>query len=352
MMNRVDNPMRRFRWTRPLLATALMGAVLLAAGCGDKKSPDKAASQTAAKVNSEEITVHQINFVLQQRRVASGQAASASRQALEYLVDQELAVQKAQEQKLDRDPKVVQQMEAARREILARAYAEKIATGASKPSTEEVKAYYDAHPLLFKERKVYSLQEIGIQARPEQIDGLRGRMGSAKDVTEFLASLKTMDVKFGSSQVVRAAEQLPMTSLERLAAMKDGQMTFVPTPGGAQVLVVLTSRVEPVDEARATPAIEQFLLNERRRKLVADDAKALRASAKIVYAGEYAAGGGKDATPAVAASEPALVPAASAASGSMAGAAPQIEVVPSTTSAPPVAPASSTVLERGLKGFK
>ena len=47
---------------------ALCAAIALLAGCGDKK--EKAASQTAAKVNKAEVTVHQINFVLQQQREA------------------------------------------------------------------------------------------------------------------------------------------------------------------------------------------------------------------------------------------------------------------------------------------
>jgi EpsD family peptidyl-prolyl cis-trans isomerase len=83
--------------TRALaLALAVVATVL--AGCGDKKK-EKAATQTAAKVNKEEITIHQINGVLaQQRALAPEQAASASRQVLERLIDQELALQKAGEQ--------------------------------------------------------------------------------------------------------------------------------------------------------------------------------------------------------------------------------------------------------------
>ena len=156
-------------------ALALAAAVFLIAGCGDKK--DKPASQTAAKVNKEEITVHQINFVLsQQRGIPPERAASASRQVLERLIDQELALQKSQEQKLDRDPRVLQQLEAARREIIARAYVEKIGGGASKPTPAEIKAYYDAHPALFKERKLYSLQELAVEAKPEQIGVLRDKL--------------------------------------------------------------------------------------------------------------------------------------------------------------------------------
>ena len=137
---------------RSLALVSMAAAVLLTAGCGDKKKDkEKPASQTAAKVNKEEITVHQINFVLQQQRgLAPEQAASASKQVLERLVDQELSLQKAQEQKIDRDPRVVQQLEAARRDIIARAYVEKIANGAPKPTPVEIKAYYDANPVRAK----------------------------------------------------------------------------------------------------------------------------------------------------------------------------------------------------------
>src|SRR5437868_1418263 len=140
-------------------AVAIADLTVLLAGCGDKKK-EKAASQTAARVNKEEITVHQINHVLQaQRGLPPEQAASASKQILEKLIDQELTVQKAGEQKLDRDPKVVAAIDAARREIISRAYLEKIGAGAPKPSPEEIKAYYDSNPALFKERRVYNLQE-------------------------------------------------------------------------------------------------------------------------------------------------------------------------------------------------
>ncbi|MCC6852055.1 MAG: EpsD family peptidyl-prolyl cis-trans isomerase, partial [Rubrivivax sp.] len=117
---------------RTLVIVAAAAAAPALAGCGSKK--DKAASQTAAKVDKQEITVHQINYVLQQQRgLRPEQADAASRQILERLIDQQLALEKADGLKLDRDPRVVQQLEAARRDILARAYAEKVGEGAAKP---------------------------------------------------------------------------------------------------------------------------------------------------------------------------------------------------------------------------
>jgi len=340
---------RRFAPGR-VTVLALAAAVLLVAGCGDKKK-DKPASQTAAKVNKEEITVHQINFVLsQQRGIPPERAASAGKQVLERLVDQELALQKAQEQKLDREPRVVQQLEAARREIIARAYVEKIGGSASKPTSAEIKAYYDAHPALFKERKLYSLQELAIEAKPEQVAVLRDKLAATKDLQAFVDFLKANEYKFAGNQAVRAAEQLPLSTLDRFAAMKDGERSFNQTPQGAQVVILAGTRSQPVDEQRATPAIEQFLLNERKRKIVDDDLKALRAAAKVEYVGDYA-NATNDAAPPVADAATPLTPAAApAASDPLVTATPQMEVAP-INSAPASAP-SAKAIEKGIKGFK
>ena len=295
--------------SRAALLTGIALAVLLTA-CGDKKDKDKPATQTAAKVNKEEITVHQINAVLQQQRgLKPEQAEEAGRRALERLIDQELAVQKSAELKVDRDPRVLQALEAARREIIARAYVVKIGEGATKPAPAEIKAYYDANPALFKDRRVYQLQELTIEAAPEQIETLRAKLQAAKNIGEFVEYLKASNIKYVANQAVRAAEQLPMVALPALAKMKDGQAMFNTTPTGAQVLVLAGSRAQAVDEERAGKAIEQFLLNERKRKIVADDLKALRGAARIAYAGKYAA-----SAPAAAEVEKAPTPAEVAAS--------------------------------------
>jgi len=271
------------RW----LPLAALAAAVLLAGCGDKK--ETAASQPAAKVNKDEVTVQQINFVLQQQRnLRPEQADAASKQILERLIDQQLAVQKADDLKLDREPRVVQQLEAARRDVLARAYVEKIGEAAAKPTPEEVKKYYDEKPALFAERRIYSIQEIGIEARPEQVQSLRDQLAAAKNINEFVEYLKANEYRFAGNQAVRAAEQLPLNSLDTFARMKDGQAAMVAAPNGVQVVVLAGSRRQPVSEEQARPAIEQYLLNDRKRKLVEEDMKALRAAAKIEYVGKFA----------------------------------------------------------------
>ena len=292
---------------RPSAVACAVVAALLLAGCGDKK--DKAASQTAAKVNKEEITVHQINFVLQQQRgLKPEQTDAASKQILERLIDQELALQKANDLKLDREPRVVQALEAAKRDIVARAYLEKAGEAAPKPTPEEVKKYFDEKPALFKERRIYSLQELAIEAKPEQVETLRTQLGAAKSINEFVDYLKANNIRFAANQAVRAAEQLPLTALDAFAKMKDGQAMLAPSATGAQVIVLAGSRSEPVDEARAKPAIEQYLLNEAKRKVIEADMKAMRSAAKIEYVGKFAP---TAASGAASAAAPAPAPSAS-----------------------------------------
>jgi len=271
------------------LVLAVVAAAVLLAACGGDKG-DKA-SQTAAKVNKEEITVHQINFALQrQPGLRADQAEAASRQVLERLIDQELAVQKAQEQKLDRDPKVVQQIEFAKREIIARAYADRVGEGLPKPSSEEITKYYNEKPALFKDRRIYSLQELQIEARPDQFDAIRAKLAAAKNLNEFIEYLKSADIRFAGNQAVRAAEQLPLTGLDAIAKMKDGDSMVSPSPNGLTVLFLVSSRSQPVDEARARPVIDAFLQNQRKAEAVQKDIKALRDSSKIEYVGKFAQG--------------------------------------------------------------
>ncbi len=308
---------RARRWI-PLTALA---AALLLAGCGEKK--DAAASQTAVKVDKDEITVHQINFLLQQQRgLKPEQADAASRQILERLIDQQVALKKAEDQKIDRDPRVVQAVEAARREIVARAYLEKVGENAPRPSPDEIRKYYEEKPALFSERRVYSIQEIAIEAKPEQQAELRDALSGSKNVNEFIEFLKAKEFRFTGNQAVRAAEQLPLNSLESFAKMKDGQAALVPTANGVQVIVLASSRSQPVTEEQARPAIEQFILNERKRKLVEDDVKTLRAAAKIDYVGKFAepaASAPAGAAPAAGTGAASAAPGAPAASAGLSG---------------------------------
>lgn len=280
----------------------LLACAVVLVACGEKKA-DRAAATLAARVNGGEVSLSQINLVLQQQRnLRPDQADAASRQILERLIDQTLAVQKAEDLGLDRDARVLQQIDAARRDVLARAYVDKLGEDAPRPTDDDLRRYYGEHPALFRERKVYLLQELLVEATPEQVAGLRDKLSGATDVAALIEVLKAGELRYTSNQTARGPENLPPAVLERVQRMKDGQASVAAVPAGLQVLALLGSRPQPIDEEAAKPAIERLLLAERRRTRVEEQLKALRGSARVEYLGSYAQG-----------TRPA-VPAASAAS--------------------------------------
>ena len=262
----------------------------LMASCADKKS-DASESGAAARVNKEVISVHQINLALHKQRASKAELTeTAGRRALERLVDLELMAQRAEELGLDRDPRVAQQVEAARREAVARLFTDKIESSAGKPTEDDVRAYYFDNPNLFRNRRIYSIQEIEIDAEPDKLEALRAMLSGAQSIWRFMELLKADGLKFTGTQYVRPAEQLPASILSNVAKMKDGQALLLPSTGGAQVIVLIGSKAEPVGEQLARPAIEQFLFIEEKRRLVDAQVKVLRAEGRIEYVGKFAKG--------------------------------------------------------------
>lgn len=280
--------LRHKKHSTMLLATVIAAASLLAACGGEKKS---SSTQVAAKVNKEEISVHQINFVLQRTPgLKPEQTPVASKRVLESLIDQELALQQATEQKLDREPGVVMAIETAKREIIARAYADKLANTASKPSEAEIEAYYKAHPGLFEQRRIYALQEFSIEADADQQAGLRSKLQTVQSAEQAEATLKSAAVRHASRQLTQAPENLPIAVVDKLAGLREGQFLVTPAAKGFSLLFINAVKPAPIPMAQAKPLIENFLLSERKRQLVADGLKALRKDAKIEYVGQFAVG--------------------------------------------------------------
>lgn len=266
-------------------------ALAMTAGCG-KSEDKKTATQVAAKVNSTEITVSQVSNILARTpNVAPEVADKAKREILDKLIDQELARQQAIDKKLDRSPNVMQAMEAAKTEILARAYLERIASEQPKPTPEEVKKYYAEHPDLFAQRRVFNLEEIAVAPKEGIATALVEQAAKARSMQEIADWLKSREAKFGANRGVRAAEQVPLEFLPKLQTMKDGETRVFETAGGGQqVIKVVASQAAPVDEATATPRIQQFLSHRRANEVIAKEMKRVKDGAKIEYLGEFAGG--------------------------------------------------------------
>ncbi len=285
-MNQACPPLRR------LAAAAGLAMVLATGGCSDSSAP-LTATQVAAKVNSEEISVHQVNDLLV--RVAPPTTESLEktrREVLDKLIEQQLAVQQAVEKKLDRTPETIMALESAKREILARAYFEQVLSILPKPTQNDARKFFREHPELFSERRIYDLQEVLLapQGAPAAAsDALRQAVEKAATLDDVVVWLKQQpDTKFTASERSIPAEQIPLEQLNRLHRMQDGQIGIFETPQGLAVIRIAASRAAPVDETEALPQIQNFLVNQARHEAITREVKRLRESASIEYQGEFA----------------------------------------------------------------
>lgn len=315
----------------------IVAALAMLAGCSGHDSANEI-TQAVARVDKDEITEQQVNQILErQRGLKPEQLEAASRRAVGALVDQEILLQKAKELKLDRDPKVVSGLEAARRDLVSRAYLERVAEGAAPPTAEDVRNYYESKPALFSDRRVYSLQELAVEATPEQRAEIEAKLQTLGSPTELEAFLKSRQLRVRGERSTVPAENLPLALLDRLASVKPGRGIVVPADDGLRIILVVLAEPAPVTLEQTRPSIEAFLLNERKRVVVEREMKALREATKVEYLGKYK-GMAASGTPATAAAP--APPAAASASG-----APR----PPITASGPMDEATTS---KGLAGLK
>lgn len=278
--------------TKSLVSTLMI--VLLAVGmsaCGkkDHEQGDKTQTQVVAKVNGDEISIHQLNQQMSRiGQVPEDQAKAVSRQVLDRLVDQQLLMQQALKAKLDRDPKVLQTLEAARSEILTQAYMEQQLAAAKKPTDQEISEFYTKHPELFEKRRLYRLQELAVAVGRDKLSEIEAGVKAAKDLNSIGEWLKSKGYQFSASGNVRAAEQLPLELLPRLQQMKDGEIVLIPTERSINIVMLAASQEQPVDQAKAKPMIEQYFVNQAKSDIAKKSLEKLRNEAKIEYVGAFA----------------------------------------------------------------
>lgn len=273
-----------------LRITCVVGCLALLAACGNAGGP-QAATQVAAKVGSEEISLHQVNAVLAGERSSGStpeQLQVRSRAVLEGLINQQLALEQAEAAELHRSPEILAQVEAARREIVAGAYIRQWAATLPAPDAQEVLTYFQAHPALFAERRQFHLQELVLPRSPEvlaQLERMAVSHAPIEDVAQWLRANKT---PFTPGSASRFAEQIPLDVLPRLHALQDGQDAVFPDVKSITFVRLVSSQKAAIAERDALPRIAMALQHQQSTAAIAAQLKALRSQTTVRYEGEFA----------------------------------------------------------------
>ena len=210
--------------------------------CG-KPDIGQTTSRIAARVNGEEVSVHQIDSVFaRNNNMTPERAGRAATLARERVIDQELLVQGALEDKLNRDAHVARAIERARRQILAQAYIERAVISAPLASPEEISNFYEENPALFEQRRIYRVLELVVVVPPERSGAFQEAVAEKKNLPEVVRWLDAQKLPFDTATSSRAAEQIPMNVLRRLYGMHDGQIAVFSTPRGVSVVRLVQFR--------------------------------------------------------------------------------------------------------------
>jgi EpsD family peptidyl-prolyl cis-trans isomerase len=274
-----------------LFSTAFLSA------CGHKKEGGE--TQVVAKINGDEITVHQLNYAMARiGEIPKGQEDETGNQVLKNLVDQQMLVKLAVDKKLNRNPNVLQAIEASKSQILAQAALEQLVQPLlTKPTDTEIHDYYVKSPELFTDRRIYKFAEISI-AGTDQIDKIKHLLSGTKSLEEFAGKLRKENIEFKTAPVVKAAEELPTALLPKFSRMAKGEVAIIPIGDSLTVLQLQDFKEQPVAEEQAKPLIGKFLFEQKRKALLEAEMQKLRDAAKIEYLGAYADAGKARQSPA------------------------------------------------------
>lgn len=271
-----------------MLALFLTVPVLIS-GCGGDSESKKTDTQVAAKVNGEEVTVHQLNQMLGKIRVKVTQEnqQEIKQKALDSLIDQTLVLQASKQAKLDRNPEILSALEAAKRKVMVDAYIQRTLQGVGKPTAKEVEEYYNSRPEIFSERKLFIYSQITVPSTKESLDALVEKVKEAKTMDDLIPMLNAENIAFKQVTDAKTSEKLPAPLLQPLSALKVGDIGYLKMSDGLLVISLQQVIPQPVSIEQAKAAIERQLFSQKQKEAAEKLVSSLKESAVIEYMGEF-----------------------------------------------------------------
>jgi EpsD family peptidyl-prolyl cis-trans isomerase len=243
-----------------------------------------------AKVDNDEVSIHQINLALSQNKdINKNNLEAAKTQIAKGLVEQSLVYQQAVADGLDREPQIMLVIEQTKRQILAQAWLEKKSQNGIKPSAEQIQKYYEDHPELFAKHKTYKIKEVTISKAEDKDNKVNQIIAENKKLDLLLSQLDAEKLAYKENIGVQPAENIPLDRLSEISKLTDGEYIVFDKGASVTLLSVMASSENAIDKNKAYPIIETYLVNRERKKEIEKVVQNLKAKAKIEYIGEYSA---------------------------------------------------------------
>lgn len=257
------------------------GLALIVSACGGEPAITEP-GQSLVRVNGEEITVIQLNDELSRARVQADQLEQAKKQLLESMIDLQLMVAEAQQNKLDRSPNVMRAIERAKKQVIAQSYMQTTLSQIGNPSDAEINQFYEEYPGLFAQRKKYTLAFLRFPANRMNED-LQKVIQSAKTLSDVAQWLDKQQISYLRDELIRTATELSPQLNARLEKATKGEMFLMDENATGLFIMIKNIEADPVTLEAIKPQIVAHLLNIKRRETMQAEVSRLRAAANIEY---------------------------------------------------------------------
>ncbi|MFD0930255.1 EpsD family peptidyl-prolyl cis-trans isomerase [Methylophilus glucosoxydans] len=257
--------------------TSLLFATL--SGCSNSDPAGKQ-TQVVAKVNGDEITVHQINGEMQRLQVPVANPQVVAKKMLNSLIDRQLLVQEAVKLNLDRTPEVMQLVDAARAQIYAQAYLARKVSAIGQANDKEVQQFMLEHPEVFSRRKVFTTADIIFANDPGKIDAdkLQQLVSNAEELKTWL---NRHQIHFEIAEETIPTEALPKEAVSLADQVKVGDLLFMHDDIKVVARSIANIAEVPLTEQQALDMATKAVNERKRQQLILDELQRLKKLAQI-----------------------------------------------------------------------
>lgn len=264
------------RWRVATAAAAALGLV----GC-HRAAPK---GQVVATVGGTDITLQDVRAEGRADGVPESAGPAAQAALLQRVIDRQLLVQAARDQKLDQAPNEPSDLARLQQTWLADKAAKRLLVGLTAPTDAQAQAFMTAHPFAFSKRERVNARTLTLA----QVPALLVQLKTFKSFDQAQAFLKRLGVatSVGAGEVDTA--QLPAEAAAQLAVTPVGTLLITQPPGRIQLAQVQGHTPVVLSAAEQLNLAKRALANEAASQRISAELAKRKAKTPIAYQPGYA----------------------------------------------------------------
>jgi EpsD family peptidyl-prolyl cis-trans isomerase len=261
------------------------------AGCANE-SMKNSKGNIAAKVNGEEITKRQVEFLAQRYirpDMTPEQYANIRRQILTELVQTELLAAKAKKSGLDKTSDYAMAIYTSNSKVLAGLAEKEMIEKLGDVSQEEVNTIIEQNPPLFSERKFFIYDEIVFPGVDIKFLESIGKMANNNaGLGQILDILNTKNIKYIKRERMLFVEQIPVPILQILYKVKPNIPQVARQGNKISAIINLRQVIAaPIVGEDAKRVATRILMTNKQNEAISKEMRELLNNATITYYDEY-----------------------------------------------------------------